>query len=76
MTEPTANPRAEEQELLQKVQAGLRDPAITSLLRLLEIRVLRCQNRMLDCPYEEFPALQAEAKAIAKLIKDIRPTHV
>ena len=65
--------RADERDLLQKVQAGFREPSIIALVKLLEFRLTKCQNRMLDCPYEEFPALQAEAKSMSKLIKELKP---
>lgn len=65
--------RAEERELLQRVQAAQRDPAIVALVKLSEIRLLKLQNRMLDCVYEEFPALQAEAKTLSKLIGELKP---
>ena len=64
--------RADERELMQKVVAGQREAPIVSLCKLLELRLLKCQNRMLDCVYDEFPALQAEAKTIAKLVKDLK----
>jgi len=72
MSEPVEI-RAEERELLQKVMSGAREVPIVSLVKLLELRLTKCQNRMLDCPYEEFPALQAEAKSMSKLIKELKP---
>ena len=67
------DPRNEERDLLQKAQAGQREPSMVALCKLLELRLLRYQMRMLDCPYDEFPALQAEAKVTAKLIKELKP---
>lgn len=72
MIEPI-DPRAEEKQLLAKVQAGQREPGMTALCRLLEIRLLRCQNSMLDCQHGDFLALQAQAKTTAKLIQEIKP---
>jgi len=67
------DPRAEEKRLLAAVQAGQREPGMVALCRLLEIRLLRHQNAMLDCQHGEFLALQAEAKTTAKLIREIKP---
>ena len=65
--------RSDERELLQKVLAGQREAPVVALVKLLEMRLLKAQNRMLDCTYDEFPAMQADAKAMAKLIKELKP---
>jgi hypothetical protein len=64
--------RTEERTLLQTVQLGVREPVLVALCKLLEIRLLKYQSRMLDCQPDEFVALQAEAKAVAKLIREIK----
>lgn len=66
------DPRAEEKALLLKVQLGQREPGMVALCRLLEIRLLRCQVSMLDCQFVDFPALQAEAKTVSKLIRELK----
>ena len=65
--------RAEERELFQRVQAASREAPVVALCKLLEIRLLKLQNRMLDCAYDEFPAIQAEAKVTSTLIKELKP---
>ena len=64
--------RADERDLMQKVLAGQREAPVVALCKLFELRLLKCQNRMLDCVYDEFPALQAEAKILAKLVKELK----
>lgn len=64
--------RAEERDLLLRVQAGSREVPMLALCKLLELRLLKYQNRMLECTAEEFPALQAEAKLTAKLVREIK----
>jgi len=65
--------RADERDLLIRVQAASREAPIVALCKLLEIRLFKLQNRVLDCAYDDFPALQAEAKATSKLIKELKP---
>lgn len=65
--------RSDERELLLKVQAGQHEPVIKSLVKLLELRLLKLQNQMLDCSYDMFPALQAEAKLLSKMIRELKP---
>ena len=65
--------RAEEQALLQGVQAGQRDPAMVALVKLLELRLRKQQARLVDCQPEEFVVLQAEARATKKLLSELKP---
>ncbi len=67
------DPRAEEKMLVSQILAGQREPGMMALCKLLEIRLLRCQNEVVDCSIEEFPALQSAIKTYLKLIKELKP---
>lgn len=64
--------RAEEEILLGQVRAGVRDAAIIALVKLLDLRVGKKQTAMLTCQVSEFPALQAEALELQKLVTELR----
>lgn len=62
-----------EQELLNKIQLAQQDPLSQALGKLLELRISKCQDRMLECQQNEFLAIQTEAKVMSKLLKELRP---
>ena len=61
------NPRQEEQDLTNKIALGLQEPCMTALRKLLELRVRKLQDQMLNAPVDELVALQIEARVINKL---------
>lgn len=73
MAQPTTQEiREEEENLLRQLRAGLNDPALMAMGKLLELRIRKCQEKMLGCPHDEFPAIQEEAKTMAKLLRELR----
>ncbi|MHB0965285.1 MAG: hypothetical protein ACYC36_02415 [Bellilinea sp.] len=64
--------REEEEMLLRKMRAGINDASIIAMNKLLELRVRKCQDRMLTCQPAEFPEIQAEAQTLIKLLRDLK----
>lgn len=64
--------REEEENLLRQIRAGANDASLLALGKLLELRVRKCQEKMLNCQHVEFPALQEEARTLGKLLLELR----
>jgi hypothetical protein len=64
--------RQAEQELLSQVQRGRLDPAIQALCKLLELRLRKFQDKMLQCQVDDFLALQTEARVLMKLLGELK----
>lgn len=65
------NPRQEEQDLSNKVTLGLQEPGMIALKKLLELRVRKLQNQMLDAPVAELVEKQIEARVLNKLAESL-----
>lgn len=64
--------RQAEQDLLTTVLVNRQEPGMHALIKLLDLRVAKLKDRLMNCPPEEFLVLQAEAKVLNKLVVELR----
>lgn len=69
--EKSIDRRQTEQELLAAVVAGRHELPIRNLCRLLQFRLQKLQAALVRASETEFLPIQAEARAVAKLLLEI-----
>lgn len=69
--------RLEQVRLLEELYSRRDQPEVQLLLKVLDFRLTKVRDRLLECSPAEFQKLQGEAAAYAAIIKDImRPKPV
>lgn len=65
----TSLTREQDSELRAAIYLNRGDPGLRAMKQLLEHRLEKAKERLLECQPEEFPAVQAEARAVGSLLR-------
>ena len=63
--------RQQEAALVNKLRMERDSPGLWQFRQLLQLRLSRLDKRLRQCPLDEFPALQAQAKTYFELLDEI-----